>query len=305
MTQTLRMGTRGSALALAQSGQLAREISARTGVSIETVEITTQGDAVQDRQLVEIGGKGLFVKAIETALLNGEVDFAVHSLKDMPFRVAEGLTLIAIPPRADPRDVLIGSDRNPARIGTGSPRRVLQLRDLFPTSAFVPLRGNIDTRIGRVGHSDPARALDAVILAAAGLGRLGAQTQQPIRPLSVQECIPCAGQAFLAIEARVDSPHLELLRCVDDARAHALADLERLVLAHFEADCTLPVGVFAEPRDTGAVIHVGLFAQQLPGMRRKIELPQLSDHNRLQRELDQMLTDGGRVLLDQNRAGQA
>lgn len=303
MTQTLRMGTRGSALALAQSGQLAREISARTGVRIETVEITTQGDAVQDRQLVEIGGKGLFVKAIETALLNGEVDFAVHSLKDMPYRVAQGLELTAIPPRADPRDALIGNDRDPARIGTGSPRRVLQLRELFPSSEFVPLRGNIDTRIGRVGHGDPTRALDAVVLAAAGLGRLGAQTRQPIRALSVEQCIPCAGQAFLAIEAPVDSAHRAILQSVNDPRAQALANLERLVLEHFEADCTLPVGVYADPTDGGARVHIGLFAQAMPAMRRRVELAGLTDYDALRLALDRMLADGGRQLLDRHRGG--
>ena len=205
--QALRLGTRRSKLAMAQSGQVADAVSQVTGRPVELVEITTYGDTSRE-QLAQIGGTGVFVTALRDALLRGEVDFAVHSLKDLPTAQPDDLALAAVPVREDPRDVLIARDGltfaqlpDGARVGTGSPRRMAQLngyaRDHGMTIETVPIRGNVDTRIGYVRSGE----LDGVVLAAAGLKRIG-RSGEVTEFLPVDTILPAPGQGALAIECR-------------------------------------------------------------------------------------------------------
>lgn len=220
-TEPLRLGTRRSKLAMAQSGLVAEAVSEVTGRAVELVEITTYGDTSKE-QLSQIGGTGVFVAALREALLRGDVDFAVHSLKDLPTAQPEGLVLAAVPEREDPRDVLVARDgltfgQLPpgSRIGTGSPRRMAQLNAYARSHGLdietVPIRGNVDTRIGFVRSGE----LDAVVLAAAGLSRLG-RTGEVTDFLSVDTVLPAPGQGALAIECAASSTDL----------AAALAELD-------------------------------------------------------------------------------
>ncbi|KIF76056.1 porphobilinogen deaminase [Streptomyces sp. 150FB] len=250
--QALRLGTRRSKLAMAQSGLVARAVRELTGRPVELVEITTYGDTSREH-LAQIGGTGVFVTALREALLRGEVDFAVHSLKDLPTARPEDLALAAIPRREDPRDVLIARDgltfeRLPhgARIGTGSPRRTAQLnahaRDHGLVIETVPIRGNIDTRIGYV-HSGE---LDAVVLAAAGLHRLG-RTDEVTDFLSADTVLPAPGQGALAVEcAAVNVDLAASLAELDDPDTRIAVTAERSLLAALEAGCSAPVGALAD-----------------------------------------------------------
>lgn len=250
--KTLRLGTRRSRLAMAQSGQVADAVSELTGRSVELVEITTYGDTSRE-QLAQIGGTGVFVTALREALLRGEVDFAVHSLKDLPTAQPESLTLAAVPRREDPRDVLIARDGltlatlpHGARIGTGSPRRTAQLNAYARGHGLlietVPIRGNIDTRIGYV-HSGE---LDAVVLAAAGLNRLG-RSAEVTDFLSVDSVLPAPGQGALAVECAASDPELAAaLAGLDDPHTRIAVTAERSLLAALEAGCSAPVGALAD-----------------------------------------------------------
>ncbi|MET4923151.1 hydroxymethylbilane synthase [Streptomyces sp. PSRA5] len=250
--KTLRLGTRRSKLAMAQSGQVADAVAELTGRTVELVEITTYGDTSRE-QLSRIGGTGVFVTALRDALLRGEVDFAVHSLKDLPTAQPENLTLAAVPRREDPRDVLIARDgltldRLPhgARIGTGSPRRTAQLNAHARSHGLlietVPIRGNIDTRIGYV-HSGE---LDAVVLAAAGINRLG-RTAEVTDFLSVDSVLPAPGQGALAVECVASDPELAAaLAGLDDPHTRIAVTAERSLLAALEAGCSAPVGALAD-----------------------------------------------------------
>ncbi|GGY09488.1 hydroxymethylbilane synthase [Streptomyces hiroshimensis] len=251
-SRPLRLGTRRSKLAMAQSGQVAQAVQQLTGRPVELVEITTYGD-VSRESLAQIGGTGVFVSALRDALLAGEIDFAVHSLKDLPTKQPEELALAAIPPREDPRDVLIARDGltfetlpEGARIGTGSPRRMAQLnawaRELGKNIETVPIRGNIDTRIGFVTKGE----LDAVVLAAAGLSRIGrsAEVSQFLEPDAV---LPAPGQGALAIEcAMTNAPLAATLAELDDPYTRVAVTAERSLLAALEAGCSAPVGALAD-----------------------------------------------------------
>ncbi len=244
----LRLGTRRSPLARAQSEAVAELIRACCGRAVELVEIVTHGD-VSQRPLVDIGGTGVFVSALREALLEGRVDVAVHSLKDLPTSDPPGIALAAVPPREDARDALVASLGRAladlptgARVGTGSPRRSAQLRALGLGFDVVPVRGNVDTRLGYVadGH------LDAVILARAGLARLGrlAAVTEVIDPIQM---LPAPGQGALAVECRVsDGTTLTLLASLDDADARAAVTAERTLLNVLEAGCSAPVGALGE-----------------------------------------------------------
>ncbi|GGZ53464.1 porphobilinogen deaminase 1 [Streptomyces inusitatus] len=250
--RALRLGTRRSKLALAQSGQVARAVSRLTGRSVELVEITTYGDTSRE-QLAQIGGTGVFVAALREALLRDEVDFAVHSLKDLPTTQPDELVLAAVPPREDPRDVLVARDGltfgqlpEGARVGTGSPRRMAQLnayaRAHHTRIETVPIRGNIDTRIGYVRKGE----LDAVVLAAAGLNRIG-RADEVTDFLSVDSVLPAPGQGALAIECAADNAVLAaLLGELDDPRTRVAVTAERSLLAALEAGCSAPVGALAD-----------------------------------------------------------
>jgi hydroxymethylbilane synthase len=246
-SEPLRLGSRKSPMAVAQSGGVARLIMKRTGRRVELVGVTTLGD-VSREQLTQIGGTGVFVSALREALLRGEVDFAVHSLKDLPTGAAEGITLAAIPARDDPRDALVTRDGAKladlpagARIGTGSPRRAAQLAMLRSDVTCVPIRGNANTRLAKVRMSE----LDAVVLAYAGLARIG-QTDLVSEIFEPDDMVPAPGQGALAIECRSDDTALtELLATVDHAPTRAAVTAERSLLAALEAGCSAPVGAYA------------------------------------------------------------
>lgn len=250
--RALRLGTRRSKLAMAQSGQVADTVSRLTGRPVELVEITTYGDTSREH-LAQIGGTGVFVTALRDALLGGDVDFAVHSLKDLPTAQPENLALAAVPLREDPRDVLIARDGltfeqlpGGARIGTGSPRRMAQLNAYARNHGLaietVPIRGNIDTRIGFVRKGE----LDAVVLAAAGLNRVG-RIDEVTDFLSVDTVLPAPGQGALAIEcAASDASLTAALAELDDPYTRAAVTAERSLLAALEAGCSAPVGALAD-----------------------------------------------------------
>ncbi|QKW08353.1 hydroxymethylbilane synthase [Streptomyces sp. NA04227] len=253
MTQKpLRLGTRRSKLAMAQSGHIAESVRQLTGRPVELVEITTYGD-VSREQLAQIGGTGVFVTALREALLRGEIDFAVHSLKDLPTTQPESLTLAAVPRREDPRDVLIARDGlrlaelpHGARVGTGSPRRMAQLNAFARQHGLmietVPIRGNVDTRIGYVRGGE----LDAVVLAAAGMNRIG-RAAEVTEYLATETVLPAPGQGALAIECATSNVALAAeLAGLDDPGTRVAVAAERSLLAALEAGCSAPVGALAE-----------------------------------------------------------
>ncbi|MEU3387837.1 hydroxymethylbilane synthase [Streptomyces albidoflavus] len=262
--KALRLGTRRSKLAMAQSGQVADAVHQLTGRPVELVEITTYGDTSREH-LAQIGGTGVFVAALREALVRGEVDFAVHSLKDLPTAQPDELVLAAVPAREDPRDVLIARDGlrleelpEGARIGTGSPRRMAQLnayaRGHRMAVETVPIRGNIDTRIGFVRSGE----LDAVVLAAAGLHRVG-RSDEVTEYLSVDTILPAPGQGALAIECAAGHeadglPLAAVLAELDDPVTRAAVTAERSLLAALEAGCSAPVGGLADLLADGQVV---------------------------------------------------
>ncbi|MQY06012.1 hydroxymethylbilane synthase [Actinomadura macrotermitis] len=245
----LRLGTRKSLMATTQSQLVADALSQRTGLAVELVGVTTQGD-VSKALLAQMGGTGVFVSELRDRVLSGEVDFAVHSLKDLPTGAAEGITLAATPRRDDPRDALCGPAKladlpRGARVGTGSPRRVAQLLALRPDLEVVPIRGNADTRLGKVTSGE----LDAVVLAYAGLTRIG-RLEAVAEVFETEQMLPAPGQGSLALECRSDRPELAgLLGTVDDAATRAAVLAERTVLAVLEAGCSAPVGAYAAERE--------------------------------------------------------
>jgi hydroxymethylbilane synthase len=258
----LRLGTRKSPMAMAQSGQVARLITARTGAQVELVGLTSFGDVTR-APLPDIGGTGVFVSALRESLLHGEIDLAVHSLKDLPTAEMPGILLAAVPAREDPRDALVGQDcakladlAPGALIGTGSPRRAAQLRLIRPDIRPVPVRGNAGTRLKKVTSGE----LDAVVLAYAGLARIG-QLDLVSEVFEADAMIPAPGQGALAVECRADSGELaELLGKVDDPASRAAVTAERTVLAELEAGCSAPVGAYASGTEalrlTAAVVAV-------------------------------------------------
>ncbi|MCX4628348.1 MULTISPECIES: hydroxymethylbilane synthase [unclassified Streptomyces] len=261
LDQPLRLGTRRSKLAMSQSGHVADAVRAITGRPVELVEITTYGD-VSRENLAQIGGTGVFVTALRDALVRGEVDFAVHSLKDLPTAQPEELVIAAMPLREDPRDALVARDGltfeqlpDGARIGTGSPRRMAQLnhyaRTLGKRIETVAIRGNVDTRIGFVRDGE----LDAVVLAAAGLNRIG-RSAEATDLLSVDNVLPAPGQGALAVECLAsDAELIASLAELDDPHTRAAVTAERSLLAALEAGCSAPVGALADLLADGQVVN--------------------------------------------------
>ncbi|MDA2806997.1 hydroxymethylbilane synthase [Nocardiopsis suaedae] len=243
-----RLGTRRSTMATTQSRLVADAVTERTGVPVDLELITSFGDTTR-AHLTQLGGTGVFVSALRDALLDGGVDFAVHSLKDLPTAPAEGLVLAAVTERDDPRDALCARDGLTldalpagARVGTGSPRRVAQLAAHRPDLAYVPIRGNAETRLGKAASGE----VDAVVLAYAGLvrvGRLDAVTDV----LDADRVLPAPGQGALAVECRADRAGADLsyLSSVDHTATRLAVTAERTVLAELEAGCHAPVGAFA------------------------------------------------------------
>ncbi|HEY9365495.1 MAG TPA: hydroxymethylbilane synthase [Agromyces sp.] len=272
MSNVIRVGTRGSALAMAQTRQISERLAKAANAEIELVPITTQGDTSR-ASLASIGGTGVFAAALREALLAGECDVVVHSLKDLPTAEHEGLRLGAVPKRADARDALCARDGftiatlpEGARVGTGSPRRIAQLGAARPDVIAVDLRGNIDTRLGKVESGE----LDAVLLAAAGLGRLG-RSDAVTDLLSLGDWPTAPGQGALAIEVRreVGDRALErALQAVDHTMTRATVLAERLVLAGLEAGCSAPIGATAFMEDELLFLSASVYSAD--GARRLV-----------------------------------
>jgi hydroxymethylbilane synthase len=247
----LRLGTRKSPMAVIQSQHVADLITERTGRAVELTGITTFGD-VSRADLAQIGGTGVFVSGLRTSLLHGDIDLAVHSLKDLPTAQPDGIVLAAVPGRDDPRDALVARDGAKladlppgAKIGTGSPRRAAQLLLLRPDLRPVPVRGNAGTRLNRVETGE----VDAVVLAYAGLARIG-RLDVVTQVFEPDEMLPAPGQGALAVECRSGQPDLaELLACVNDAVTRAATTAERALLAALQAGCSAPVGGYAAGTD--------------------------------------------------------
>lgn len=306
MTDVLRIGTRKSLLARTQSGEVAELIRAKLGYAVELVDVTTEGD-VNQAPLASMGGTGVFVSALRDALLRGEVDLAVHSLKDLPTYSQEGITLAAVPLREDPRDVVVARDGLTlgelpvgSTVGTGSPRRVAQLHALGLGLEIVGVRGNVDTRIGKVASGE----LDAVILALAGLARLG-RADEATEVLDPLQMLPAPGQGALAVECRTSDAELakSLAEALEDPRTRAAVDAERAVLATLEAGCSAPLGALAEVAegDDGDEIWIRAVALSHDGALtvRMSTTGSPDDPVGVGRRLaEQMLDDGARSLIE-------
>ena len=275
----LRLGTRGSELALWQANAVAARVRRRSGRECERVVIATTGDRLREADLSQVGGKRVFVKEIEQALIDGDVDLAVHSAKDMPAELPDGLAIAAVLPRADPRDAVVlpaGSDVPPAlsaagnggeegpapRVGSGSVRRVAQLRRAWPRARFRLVRGNVGTRLRKLDAGD----YDLLVLAVAGLERLGLADRISM-PLDAEVCLPAPGQGIVAVETRAgDAATGALLAAVDDPATRAAFTAERAVVAALGGGCQVPIGALAEP--AGERLRLRAMVASLDGSRR-------------------------------------
>lgn len=264
----LRLGTRGSALALAQARSVAARIASRCpGVHTETVAIATQGDIDKVSPLTEIGGRGVFTNALERELAHGQIDAAVHSAKDLPSQVSVDLPIVAFPEREDPRDVLVSRHRLPLSqlpphpvVGTSSRRREAQVRRLRPDARIVSLRGNIDTRLRKAASAD----YDAIVLAAAGLRRMG-WCERVTEYFPTDVVVPSPGQGALAVQTTAHSSARDLIASLDDPAVSGPVLAERAFLAAIGAGCTMPVG--AHVADTGAELCLIAFLEDETGTR--------------------------------------
>jgi hydroxymethylbilane synthase len=261
--------TRKSALALAQSrAYVATVRAANDGLELAELTVTTSGDKFLSQPLQDIGGKGLFIKELEEALLDGRADFAVHSIKDVPAKLHDGLAIVCIPPREDPRDALVSRSGAPlrelpegARVGTSSLRRALCLRQVRPDLLIEPLRGNVDSRLRKVTEGP----LDAIVLAAAGLRRLGLEGQIT-ETLSTDDMLPAVGQGALGIEARVDATESrEALERTRDLATSLTVGAERAVMLAVEGNCRMPVAAHARRR--GEELHLAALLAEADGSR--------------------------------------
>jgi hydroxymethylbilane synthase len=264
----VRVATRASELALAQARLVAARLEAELGVAAELVPLTTAGDRIQAVALAKLGGKGLFVTEIESALVDGRADLAVHSAKDLPAELHPELALVAFPERADPRDALVGRTRGAtldalprgARVGTGSLRRTAQLRLARPDLEVVALRGNVPTRLRKL----ESEGLDAVVLACAGLERLGLAERIDER-LAPERMLPAVAQGALAIEARRGDPIGRDAAALDHAATAARVAAERACLGALAADCFVPLAALAE--FAGAELRLRALLASIDGAR--------------------------------------
>jgi hydroxymethylbilane synthase len=260
----LTLATRRSALALAQSRAFAAELGrAVPGLEVLELEVVTSGDKNQDRPLIDIGGKGLFVKELEEALLARRADFAVHSIKDVPAELAPALCIACIPRREDPRDALVSRDARKladlapgARVGTSSLRRAVSLRLVRPDLEVLPVRGNVDTRLRKLADG----MFDAIVLAQAGLRRLGRQ-DEATEVLPPEVSLPAIGQGALGIECRVDDDDTAAaLANVADTETTTCVSAERALMAAVEGNCRVPVAAYAV-RQEGTLWLRGMLAE--------------------------------------------
>jgi len=298
MPRTLIIGTRGSKLALRQVELVLKGLRReRPDATFDVREIKTEGDR-SSAPLSEIGGFGVFTKALEDALLAGTIDVAVHSLKDLPPDVPAGLTLAAIPERGDPRDALVTRDGRAlaelppgARIGTGSGRRAVQLKALRPDIETEEIRGNVDTRIRKVDSGE----YDGVVLAIAGLERLGLSARAS-HVCSVDEMVPAVGQAALAVETRTDDAEaIGVVRAIDDADTRVAVMAERAFLRRLGAGCRLPVGAYARLDGGEVVLDVIVAGDGNALTRRRARVPLACADERAIEIADEVLASVGGV----------
>ena len=307
LERTLRLGTRRSALALAQAGQVA-EVLRAGGHDVQLVEVVTEGDRSTDA-LTTFGGTGVFVAELRKRLLSGDIDVAVHSLKDLPTAPADGLVVAAIPLRADPRDVAVTRGGvelaqlpTGATVGTGAPRRTAQLLALGLGLSVVPIRGNVDTRLRKVADGE----VDAVVVAAAGLVRLG-RMSEAAEIIDPGQMLPAPGQGALAIECRSsdDALVVALAALLDDADTRAAVSAERRVLAELEAGCSAPLGALADiaEGDSGQEIYLRAVVVSIDGsraLRMSITGPVADGDELATRLAAQMLEEGAADLIGEN-----
>lgn len=243
MKRKIKVGTRDSKLAMIQTYMVIDSIKEKhPEIEIEIVALKTTGDKILDRSLDKIGGKGLFVKELDEALINGKVDFTVHSFKDMPMEINEELPIVALSKRADYRDVYIlpkGEVNEAAPIGSGSKRRVLQLKELFPGKAFAPIRGNVITRLEKLDRGE----YSALVLAAAGIKRLGLE-ERINKFFEVEEILPSACQGIIAVQGRKGEEY-DYLKEFDCAESHIVAAAERGFVKELDGGCSAPIAAFA------------------------------------------------------------
>jgi hydroxymethylbilane synthase len=301
----LRLGTRGSALAVAQSQWVAEALRRRVpDVEIELVRIKTSGDRITDRPLFDVGGKGLFVKEIEEALLDRRIDVAVHSMKDLPAVLAPALVIGAVPAREDPRDVLVSTSRggiaslpSGARVATGSLRRQAFLRHARPDVEVVPIRGNVDTRLARWRSGEVL----GLVLASAGLRRLGIELDEaePIEPAAM---LPAIGQGALAIEIHEASGWRSVVETLNDPVAAAATTAERAVLRALGGDCTTPVAAHGEARDGRLRLAAAVADATGSRLVRRERAGAIADADALGRALgEELLASGAREILEELR----
>lgn len=300
------VGSRQSALALTQTHWVIEQLQ-QLGLpfTFEVKKILTKGDRILDVTLSKVGGKGLFVKEIETALLDGEIDMAVHSMKDMPAQFPEELVVAAIPKRVDPRDCIISRDGKPlaelphgARVGTSSLRRNVQILNARPDLQVEPIRGNIDTRLKKLVNED----FDAILLAAAGLERMGWEDRITER-LDVDTCIPAVGQGALGIQCRTnDQEMIDLLRKLDDGETRKMVTAERAFLQTFNGGCQIPIGAYAVLK--GDQLHMSGMVGSADAKQMLVERMEGPDPEALGQSLAQRLIErGANKLLDEIRQG--
>jgi len=282
----LRIGTRGSALALWQANFIAEALRRLHGVETELIRIRTSGDRMQSAPVAQIneqigaesGGKGIFIKELEEALLAGEVDLAVHSMKDVPTEIPDGLGFAAITRREDPRDCLISRTGRAlkfqpagARIGTSSLRRQAQIRHFRPDLDVVDLRGNVDTRLRKLDAGE----FDAIVLAIAGVNRLGA-SNRVTQVLDTETMLPAVGQGALGIEVRVHDPHTaKLVGSLDDFETRTCLNAERALLRELQGGCQVPLGALARLANGEVHLEAAVFsADGREFVRRDIRAPE-------------------------------
>lgn len=269
--RALRVATRSSPLALWQAAEVGRLLAAaHPGLVIEAVPIRTEGDRMAEAPLAAIGGKGVFVGALQAAVLDGRADLAVHSAKDLPSVTPDGLCLAAVPRRGEVRDALVGSRLADLPVGavvaTGSARRRVQLADRRPDLRFADLRGNIDTRLAKAAH------FDAIVMALVALERLG-RRPAVLEALEIDLMVPQVGQGALAVECRADDAELRgLLAAIEHRATRGCVDAERSFLAALGGDCTIPAGAHARLA-SGETVHLtGVLAPSADGPLRRAEV---------------------------------
>lgn len=302
MGRTIVVGSRRSPLALAQTRWVIDQLKAKgIDARFEIKTIVTKGDRIVDRMLSKVGGKGLFVKEIEQALLNKEIDFAVHSVKDMPAQLPEGLELVCLPEREDPRDCLISRENRKlaelphgAVVGTSSLRRSAQLLRVRPDLSIKWIRGNIDTRLRKLDEGE----YEAIILAASGLKRLGL-SERITQVLDLEVCLPAVGQGALGIECRADDEELkQFLSALHHPSTARCVEAERVFLAELGGSCHVPVACYGEEED-GRVVLTGLIASADGRTILKERLAGPDPHKLGKQLADELKKQGALALLDQ------